>query len=124
MDINNVGFRVIFYHLFSESPLDGSLFLYAFDIDQFLKLIQHNKQYQIILVCKVEHVAELYNILIEHYITEIFILGDCTELNIQDKKVTTINTNEQDLLNFKYFVQLYDIHMRNKLYNDKWEIMV
>lgn len=97
MDINNVGFRVIFYHLFSESPLDGSLFLYAFDIDQFLKLIQHNKQYQIILVCKVEHVAELYNILIEHYITEIFILGDCTELNIQDKKVTTINTNEQDL---------------------------
>ncbi len=49
------------------------------------------------MVCKVEHVAELYNILIEHYITEIFILGDCTELSIQDKKVTTINTNEQDL---------------------------
>jgi hypothetical protein len=81
----------------SESSLIGSSFLYAFDIDQLKNLIQHNKQYQIILVCKAEHVEELYNILIEPHITEIFIFGDYKELNIQNKKVTTINTNEQDL---------------------------
>jgi hypothetical protein len=101
MDINNVRFRVIFYHLFSESPLDGSIFLYAFDIDQLIKFIQHNKQYQIILVCKAERVAELYNILIEPYITEIFIFGDCTKHNIQDKKITTINTDDEQELKFQ-----------------------
>jgi len=95
--MNNVAFRFIFYRLFSESPLDGSSFLYSFDIDQFKSLVQNNKQHQIILVCKAEHVPELYNILIEHYINEIFILGVCTELDIKGKKVTTINTNEQDL---------------------------
>jgi len=30
-------------------------------------------------------------------ITEIFIFGDCTELEIKDKKITTIRTDEQEL---------------------------
>lgn len=97
MNMNGTTFRFIFYDILTESPINGIPFLYSRHIDQLKNLIQYNKQYRIILICKAEHIQELYNIMVEHYIHEVFILGDCKEFNIKDKNITMINTNEQDL---------------------------
>jgi hypothetical protein len=88
---------LFFYHIFFESLIIGVLFLYSSDIEQLKSLVQDHKHYQIILVCTAELVAELYNIIIEYDVNEIFTLGVCTEVNIKDKKVTMITSNEQDL---------------------------
>ncbi len=95
--MNNVEFRVIYYQIFSESPLHGSSFLYASNINELQNLIKINEGYRIIFVCKAEHVPELHHIMNQNSIIEIFILGDEIKLSIPGKKVTTINTNEQDL---------------------------
>jgi hypothetical protein len=88
----------LFFTIFSPNLLLLEFrFLYSSDIDQLKSLVQDHKHYQIILVCKAELVAELYNIIIEYDIDEIFTLGVCTEVNIKDKKVTMITSNEQDL---------------------------
>jgi hypothetical protein len=97
MNTSEVTFRFIFYDIFSESPIIGIPFIYSCNIDQLSNLIQCNKQYRIILVCKAEHTEELHDIIIERNIYEIFIFGDCIESNIKDKNITMINTNEQDL---------------------------
>ncbi len=87
----------ILNRVFTEHPLIESLFLDCSDSNQFETLIQSNKQCKIILVCKAEHVEELYHSNTVRYIHEIIILGDYRGPCFQGKKITMINTNEEDL---------------------------
>jgi hypothetical protein len=96
--MSDINIKFILYDDFHEYPIAGNIFLYCFDIDQLGSLIEHNKHCRIILVFKAKHIQELYDIINGHYINEIFILGDCTGLNIKHKKITIINTNEKDLM--------------------------
>jgi hypothetical protein len=71
---------------------------YCSHIDGLKNLIRKNKQYKMIVICKAKHIPILYNILTERNIYEIYTLGHCTVPRIPNKEVTTINTNEQDLI--------------------------
>ena len=95
--MNNVEFRIISYQLLTESSLHGNSFLYASNIDELENLIKTNERYRIVFVCKMEHVPQLHHILNENCIIEILIFGNEIELNISNKKVTMVNTDEQDL---------------------------
>lgn len=88
----------ILFDDFDEYPIAGNIFLYCSDINQLGHLIQRYQKCQIVLVLQAKHIEELYNIMIKRCIDEIFILGDYARLNIKNKKVTIITTNERDLM--------------------------
>ncbi len=98
MKKQHIGVLFIVYRIVPRLRRLGLPVKYCSHIDGFENLIRKNKQYKIIPVCKAKHVAQLYNIITQHGIHEIYTLGHCTDPRITRKEVTTINTNEQGLI--------------------------
>jgi hypothetical protein len=66
--------------------------------DEVRHIIVNNRGYRIILVCRTEHTQELKDIISSRCIYEIYVLGDEIGLNVNNKKVTLVKTNEKDLM--------------------------
>ncbi len=71
---------------------------YCYHIDRLQNLIRKNKSYKIVIICNANHVPELCNIISKRDIDKIYTLGHCTDPQISHKEVTTIGTNERDLI--------------------------
>lgn len=97
MNVSGIAFRFIFYRVLSNSPITGIPFLHSSNVNELRTLIECNKQCRIILVCKEDHMEDLYHTIVERNIDEIFVLGDSTKFDMENKKITMVNTNEQDL---------------------------
>jgi hypothetical protein len=88
----------IFYRLLSRRRTIGIPSKHCSRIDRLINLVEKNKGYKIILVCKTKHLQKLYNIATGRYIHKIYIFGQNTDVKITNKDITIINTNQNDLL--------------------------
>jgi hypothetical protein len=90
--------KIIFHRDFQECPVAGKMFLYTSNTDQLEKILERYGPYRTSLVVTASCIPKLQNIINKYCIYEMFILGDCTGLNIGNKEVRIIQTNEQNLL--------------------------
>ncbi len=70
---------------------------YCYSIRRLQNLIDKNKSYKIIIICKAEHVSQLYGIITQRVVQNIYILGQCKDSRIQHKIAST-KDNERDLI--------------------------
>jgi len=98
MHVEAVKIKLISFRILPEFYRTGIPSEYCVNNDQVTNVIQHNKQYRIILVCRVEDIQQLYETIISRFIHKVYVFGNCTKLNIEKNEVTVVNTNERDLM--------------------------